>query len=489
MDSAVVTMIASPASPAARQSELDSRRRLIKGLARYSVGVLLVVAAHLIAESARSFIGPAVTSIFLAAIIIASLYGGRGPGLLATGIGALDLYYTFAKPYYSFSLAFEDFLWLVVFLVVALLTSSLQSRRLKAEESLRAAHRKLEGLVEQRTDALYRSEEQFALLVNGVTNQAVFMVGRDGGILSWNAGAERLLGFTSDEVLGKPISILALPLAQGHQIEHQPISILALAPQPGGQGWISRKDGSRFWSTVLLRPIEDSAGRPRGFAVSLRDITQQRSLEQEIVGISEREQQRIGHDIHEGVGQELTGIAMLGTSLAQQLEATASPLASDAEEVADLIHQAIMHTRDLARGLCPVQLEGGGLISALRQLADRLSRLPQIRCEFEAHGAINLDNLTASHLYRIAQEAVNNAIRHGHAHHLTLALGQLPNGLILSIEDDGTGMPKDEKVGMGLRLMEYRARAIRGSIQVRSGATGGVIVECKVEQPGAVDHG
>ena len=461
---------------AARIEPPATARGIPRSVLRYGAAVLLVAVAHLIVASAPTLIGPAMTSVFLAAVIISALYGGRGPGLVATLLAALDLDYTFTPPYHSFALVFDDILWLVVFTAVALLTSSLQARRLRAEDSLRAAHRGLETQVRERTAQLQQSQEQLALLVNGVPSQAVFGLDTQGKVASWNAGAERLLGYTAEEILGKHLSALLPDFGVHSRFEDQ--------------CWVTRKDGSRFWSAVLLTRVQDANEVPRGFGVSIRDVTDRKTLEQEVVEISDREQQRIGHDLHDGLGQELSGIAMLATALAEQLEPASPAAAEDAEQVADLVHEAIKHTRDLARGLCPLDLEGEGLAFSLRNLAQRVSRLPGITCTFDGPTAVRTDVLTASHLYRIAQEAIHNAIRHGKARHIAIQLSDSSGQLTLTVSDDGIGMPQNGfESGMGLRLIGYRARAIRGRIQISGGPQGGTMVQCRIDLSTAVSHG
>jgi PAS domain S-box-containing protein len=444
--------------------------------ARYGVALLLVVIAHAVVAATFTFIGPAMTSLFLAAVVIASLYGGRGPGLLATLLASLDLAYTFARPYNSLAVAFDDFVWLVAFMALALLTSSLQSRRVRAEELLRAAHHDLERQVIERTAELVSSQEQFKLLVNGVVDQAVFMLDQAYRVVSWNEGAERLLAYTAGEVIGRPVAKLLPPFGDG---------LLMKEPHSTqDQGWITRKDGSRLWAEIRTTPLQDAAGRPKGYAVSLRDITRERSLEQEIVEISDRERQRIGHDLHDGLGQELTGIAMLSTALAEQIAAGEQANSHDAEKIADLVHESIRHTRELARALCPADLEDEGLAPALRQLSERVSGLPKVTCSFKAPEDVEVDVVTASHLYRIAQEAINNAIRHGGATRIDLSLTATASRLVLTVLDNGRGFdPAGCPRGMGLRLMEYRAKAMRGSIRIGPGAKGGTIVECLTEPP------
>jgi two-component system, LuxR family, sensor kinase FixL len=223
-------------------------------------------------------------------------------------------------------------------------------------------------------------------------------------------------------------------------------------------------------------------GRRRAAELELEKRVEERTAQlvqsqREILEISEREQRRIGHDLHDGLGQELSGIALLSTALAEQLERTRADGAQDADRVANLIHDAIQHTRALARGLCPVDLEDEGLASALRQLTGAVSRLPNVTCVFECEGEVRVDVTTASHLYRIAQEAINNGIRHGRARRISVKLGSSE----LTVTDDGVGFePGVTEEGMGLRLMEYRARMIGGELRIRSHRGGGTVVTCRL---------
>jgi signal transduction histidine kinase len=245
---------------------------------------------------------------------------------------------------------------------------------------------------------------------------------------------------------------------------------------------VQKSDGRRFWASLMLTPLKDINGTARGFAVSIRDVTERRTLEQEVVDISEREQQRIGHDLHDGLGQQLTGIAMLATALSEQLETNDKPDPQSAERIADLIHDAIAQTRVLARGLYPIDLQDEGLAYGLQRLSDRVAILPGVKCRFEAVGAARVDTASASHLYRIAQEAINNAIRHGKAKHIAIELRALEDDISLTIRDDGNGFdPASESTGLGLRLMRYRARTIRGALYIQS-SNAGTVVGCTLQR-------
>jgi signal transduction histidine kinase len=214
----------------------------------------------------------------------------------------------------------------------------------------------------------------------------------------------------------------------------------------------------------------------------LQDATARRQLEREVLEASNREQQRIGNDLHDGLGQELTGIALLLRGLENRAEREAPALSPAIEEVALLINDAIFTTRALARGLSPVTFDRGGLSLALEELARRLSSMFHInvRCEAEDTLDRGLESVNALHLYRIAQEAVTNAAQHGSAQQVQLALrGDGERGL-LRIEDNGAGFNPavHQSKGLGLRIMHYRAQMMAGSLRIESARSRGTTVSC-----------
>jgi signal transduction histidine kinase len=206
-----------------------------------------------------------------------------------------------------------------------------------------------------------------------------------------------------------------------------------------------------------------------------------RHLEQTILDISDGERRRIGQDLHDGLGQHLTGVAFLSKALQQRLALRDLPEAADATQIATLVSESIGQTRALAKGLAPVGLEDGGLPSALSQLATSTSTVFGVNCMCRGEDHIELPDLAvATHLYRIAQEAINNAIRHGHGNRIVVSLDANHHGLRLRIEDNGIGInSRNEHGGMGLQIMSFRARMIGGSLQVqRRDSSGGTIVTC-----------
>jgi signal transduction histidine kinase len=225
----------------------------------------------------------------------------------------------------------------------------------------------------------------------------------------------------------------------------------------------------------------------------VRDISERRRLEKEILNVSEEERRRIGQDLHDGLGQMLTGIGLLSQDLARQLEEEDHPRADDMKEITEHIKEADQYARDLSHGLIPVDVEGhqpSALPEALRRLASNAERLFNVECSFRAvDAAAPLENAVATHLYRITQEAVNNAVRHGDADHIRIVLAVGDDQVRLRVRDDGTGFeavdPSD--AGMGLRIMNYRARIIGGTLDVSSTPGEGTAVTCTLPRPDGAD--
>jgi len=243
------------------------------------------------------------------------------------------------------------------------------------------------------------------------------------------------------------------------------------------------------WLDVRLSPYRRPDGSITGFAVNARDMTERKELEKQIADSRVEEQQRIGRELHDNLGQQLTGIEFMSQALCDRLEATSNKHAVDAAQIAELTREAVSHTRALARGLNPVVFEADGLMAALEQLAENSSCLFKTDCRFFCDKPVLVsDNSVATHLYRIAQEAVHNAIRHGKPSIVELSLSQTRERIILSIRDNGKGLPRrlPRKRGMGLNVMHYRATLAGGSLVVLRCETGGTEVVCTIHKtPGA----
>ncbi|HWC60288.1 MAG TPA: sensor histidine kinase [Verrucomicrobiae bacterium] len=210
-----------------------------------------------------------------------------------------------------------------------------------------------------------------------------------------------------------------------------------------------------------------------------------RRLEQQLIRISEHERQRMGQELHDGLCQYFAAISCAAGSLTDELQKHSAAEAEAAAEIAELLKQGVIQTRNLSRGLFPVRKHEGGLESALSELAASMSRLSGIDCRFECVDHVPIyDNEVATHLYRIAQEALNNAKRHGRATIVNIALTAEAGQTKLSIRDNGKGFggANEKANGMGLEIMDYRAHLIGGYLEIKPQEGGGTIVSCWFQQ-------
>lgn len=213
-------------------------------------------------------------------------------------------------------------------------------------------------------------------------------------------------------------------------------------------------------------------------------FTKQADAEKAILEAIEREQRRIGHDLHDGLCQQLAGVALIAKALAQKLAIKGAGESDEADEIAGLINLAIDQTRDLARGLSPVEMELVGLAPALQKFADTIERHYKISCVFLHDEKTDLHyahaSLSATHLYRIVQEAANNAIKHGKAGRIVIALSTVRDRGLLTVKDDGVGFQARDgiKPGLGLRSMRYRCKMIGARFKIGRAKGGGTLVSC-----------
>jgi signal transduction histidine kinase len=237
------------------------------------------------------------------------------------------------------------------------------------------------------------------------------------------------------------------------------------------------------WLLTSLRALHDgleSKVRERTVALT-QEMAERARLEKEILEVSEREQRRIGHDLHDSLCQHLTGTALAGQVLGEKLAAKALPEASDANKIVELVEEGITLARNLARGIYPVEMEAEGLMAAFEELANNITNVSKITCLFECDPPVLIqDAAVTTHLYRIAQEAISNAIRHGKAKRIGISLSERGGVITLTVEDDGSGLPEGWQKGQGLgtRIMSHRAAMIGAAIALEPNPTGGTLVRC-----------
>ena len=300
--------------------------------------------------------------------------------------------------------------------------------------------------------------------------EGVCVAGADGIVRLTNPAFDRMFRASGDGFAGRLLS--------------------DLLPLPEGAGAVSdldvvRSDGTRFFAAVTISPLAMSGEALRIYIV--HDITDRKELQGELLETANREQRRIGSDLHDGLGQELTGIALLLRGIESRAGRGQPVPAAEVGEIVALVNQAIQSTRSLARGLSPVEIERGGLAFALRALATRARDLYSLDIRFvsRATAPITLDSASKTHLYRIAQEALTNAARHARAERVMVRLRVLGERVSLSIEDDGVGLDGAADVGMGLKIMRYRAEIIGAVLKVCAAKPTGTRIVCSLAQPAA----
>jgi PAS domain S-box-containing protein len=337
---------------------------------------------------------------------------------------------------------------------------------------LRSLNASLAKKVEERSAALRDQTALLESILNSI-GEGVVVADAAGRVVKHNPAAERILGCSPVE------TDLAAP-EPGH--DDKPLLARALCGE--------RLDGEEIhwratgkWIALTGRPVTDSFGTIKGGVVVFRDVTERRFLERQVAEASEREQRRLGEDLHDSVCQQLVSIAFAARLLADKLAETRPVESRIATELVEMLNGAISQARQVARGLYLVGLEEDGLVAVIEGMAAQIRSRHRINCAFCSHTTAPVeDPVTARELFRIAQEAVANALKHGHPEHLQITLDADDQRILLCIENDGIPIPPEEARGdgMGLHLMRHRARLIGGTLTIDSSGPGGTEVVCEI---------
>lgn len=351
--------------------------------------------------------------------------------------------------------------------------------------------------------ALLEGERRMAAIVQTAVD-AIITIDERGSIESSNPAAERLFGYSAAELLGQNVKML-MPEPFQHEHDGYLKAYLKTGHAQiigiGREVTALRKDGTTF--PIHLSVSEVPLGEKRLFTGMIHDLSSRRQLERQILEASAHEQRRIGQDLHDGLCQDLIGIAFGADMAARKLASRGATEAEAVEQLAASMREAAGQARRLSHGLNPVDLQAGGLPVALEGLAAKIAESFQVNCTFEWDEQAQVkDDAIATHLYRISQEAVSNAIKHGKARNVRIDLRVVGDRILLTAEDDGIGLPPDmigagrpahddgyttasdgPRSGIGLRGMRYRANLMGGVFEIVPGRSGGAIVTCLVPNP------
>ncbi|MDX1671620.1 MAG: PAS domain S-box protein [Balneolaceae bacterium] len=305
------------------------------------------------------------------------------------------------------------------------------------------------------------------------TVDAIITINEQGIIESFNRAAERIFGYEEEEVLGRNVNVLMPPPHEKHHDEYIQRYLETGEKHIIGIGRevkAEKKDGTVF--PIELSVSEVTWDNNRIFTGIIKDISDRRRLEQELLEISEEERQNIGQDLHDGLGQMLTGIGLIARNLARKLNKKGMPEAEEVQEIADMIKEADEQAKGLARGLVKVELDSEGLRTGLERLCKQSAKLFELDCNLQIQDELKVeDRLMALNLYRIAQEAISNASRHGKASVVNVILLQNEEHTTLIVEDNGIGFDapvnQQKKKGMGVKIMHHRANTIGGNLTIR----------------------
>jgi PAS domain S-box-containing protein len=334
-------------------------------------------------------------------------------------------------------------------------------------------------IIEEKLHAEATIKERYLDLLENATDM-VFTHDLKGHMTSINKAGERLLQRPRSEILTQEL-----------------VDLISEDERPAAREWLKQvvtgmetnvvdwdfvnAAGQKLKLEVSSRLVEQ-AGRTIEVEGIARDVTARKRLEKEILEISNREQQRLGHDLHDGVCQQLAAIAYRTHILARHLNEKNAAESSEAGDISNLINESLVQTRTVARGLFPVRLEEDGLAAAVEELTVGAGKLYRIECLFSSSGTLpTLHNSVAMHLHFIAQEAILNAAKHSQANAIVVRLAKENDDLTLSVEDNGVGFHANDhnQAGMGIGIMRYRARAIGAVLKVQTQPGHGTQVSCK----------
>lgn len=418
-----------------------------------------------------------VSAFYLPGIILAAWFSGRLKTFSVVLLAAVAwlLAELNSKSTYEFAYTpyWNAFIRFLIFLVTAVLTTEVRERR--------------------RMERAYREQKEILASILDSMEDGVLVVSDGGKIISFNPAAERMFG---SDAFGSPaeewLSLLEVTKLDVHDRKLPKENALRQAIEGRLDGYgecmlVDDQAGSRKHLGLTVQPLLGEGSRRNGVVIVVHDLTAKRELDQRIAEAGEIEKRRIGQDLHDGVCQHLVGVGFALGSLQSDLDSLRLEEPSEkVSEIAELVRQAIGQAKGLARGLFPVGLDED-LDYALQTLVNSTGERFAIQCRYDREGSeIRLDPTQAGHLYRIAQEALVNAVSHASARRLRVFLTNDEVELRLEISDDGEGIVRKEGAnpGVGIQIMRHRANLIGASLEIDTGPGRGTRVICRLPYRG-----
>lgn len=316
-------------------------------------------------------------------------------------------------------------------------------------------------------------------------HEGIFMADAGGLIRVWNRLMEQLTGIPADAAIGAAATEI-------FSERRLPGFAEALARALGGESQLAPdcfvtipETRRELWVSYRLSPFQIHPPKTEGAIITMSDISERKRLEQRLIHIVEEEKLRISQDLHDDLGQQITAISLMLDSARNKSRSSGKPMPEEIERAAALLAEAHGGIRGIVRGLQPVAPGPRGLMDALERLAHQEQGSSRAEVHFLCRRTVTVDNPTAAvQLFRIAKEAVNNAVKHAHARHIIVELRRRGNEVTLHVKDDGRGLdaaaPAAESAGAGLRIMRYRAESIGGHLAIASVRPHGTLVTCRL---------
>jgi signal transduction histidine kinase len=479
--------------------------RPVPFLRRYGVAVVSTAVVTILTLLLQPYLKHGVMALYFASVMVSAWTGGLVPGLVASALSVLATRYFFFPPAYSFEVySQDDIVQIIVFSIVTILISALTHKQkqtvdelTRSKDELKALTGALEVRVQERTSwltLLYditRSANEaetlgqaFRFTTRRLCDESlwsacnIYIPAKGGSELQFSpsfsharsgspAEARRLLR-PGEGPAGRALETAAVVMG--------PENLLAFPVIVGGSV-------RAVFECVARERLENSDNLLRlmgAIGLELRQVAERRQLQDDYADAVWQQQVRIAHELHDGLGQELTGLGFLSRSLVLAMKGTEG--AKAAAGIQEGLEHSLEQIRGLARGVMPVEREPDGLMSALLQLASSVESVHGVVCRFVCPRPVLLTNhQSASQIYRIAQEALTNAVKHGKSTAILLSLESSDKELVLRVTDDGVGFPENpERVptGSGLRIMKYRAAAMGATLSVKSIPPKGTEVLC-----------